>query len=116
MYVDPAGGVIVYLDQEGRGAGIAAKAAAYRAEGHGIGTFAFYRERFQQTDLRDYGPAADALREMGITQARCLTNNPDKIAALTEVGIAVTRIPLVVTAHPDAAPYLEAKRSEGQML
>jgi 3,4-dihydroxy 2-butanone 4-phosphate synthase/GTP cyclohydrolase II len=111
------GGLVIYLDQEGRGAGISAKAAAYRAAQHEqIDTFTHYESSGLPSDLRTYGETAGALLSLGITSIRLLTNNPDKVESLRRAGLHVRRVPLVVQTAPEALPYLEAKRSRGHLL
>ncbi|WP_280456868.1 GTP cyclohydrolase II [Nocardia carnea] len=105
-------GVLVYLEQEGRGAGLIAKALGYReAERTGTDTFTAYRNLGYPEDARSYAHAAAGLRKLGLTRVRLLTNNPDKVAALRAADIAVTPEPLYTPPLSErAAAYLEAKR------
>ncbi|WP_280422825.1 GTP cyclohydrolase II [Nocardia carnea] len=105
-------GVLVYLEQEGRGAGLIAKALGYReAERTGADTFTAYRNLGYPEDSRSYAQAADSLRKLGLTRVRLLTNNPDKVAAVRAANIAVTAEPLHTPPLSErAAAYLEAKR------
>lgn len=106
-------GVLVYLDQEGRGAGLVAKARGLReAERTGADTFTAYTRLGYPEDARSFRLAAAAIAELGLRRVRLLTNNPDKAAALTDLGVAVTVVPL--TTRPRSArarKYLQDKRA-----
>ncbi|MFE3445018.1 GTP cyclohydrolase II [Nocardia sp. NPDC059180] len=105
-------GVLIYLEQEGRGCGLVAKAHGYReSERSGADTFTSYERLGLPADARTYTHAATSLLELGLTRVRLLTNNPDKVAALRDAAIEVTAVPLATTPLSDrAAQYLEAKR------
>lgn len=105
-------GVLVYLEQEGRGLGLIAKAQGYGvAERAGVDTFAAYRSLGFPEDARGYAHAADSLRKLGLTRVRLLTNNPEKVEAVRAAGIDVTIEPLYTPPLSErAAAYLEAKR------
>ncbi len=103
-------GVLVYLQQEGRGIGLANKMRAYRLQDQGFDTVdANHRLGFQD-DERLLSEGGQMLRAMGFSQARLMTNNPRKIAALTEVGIEVVeRVPLQVGETDENKHYLAVK-------
>ncbi|WP_336082586.1 GTP cyclohydrolase II [Nocardia sp. SSK8] len=105
------GGVLVYLEQEGRGAGLLWKAIGYRtSEQLGIDTFDSYERLGLDPDIRRYEHVAKALLDLGIHQARLLTNNPEKVRALSEAGVAVEVIPLAIQLRTERGRrYLEAK-------
>lgn len=105
-------GVLVYLEQEGRGAGLIAKALGYReAERTGADTFTAYRNLGYPADARHYQHAADSLIKLGLTRVRLLTNNPDKVEALRAAGLTVLPEPLYTRPLSErAAAYLDAKR------
>lgn len=111
------GGVLIYLDQEGRGLGLKVKAKAYRlmAEEH-LDTFEAYEKMQYPDDARDYTEAAEILKELGLTDVTLLTNNPRKIDALRSCGIAVTHKPLRAQPTPATVAYLEAKKRHGHLL
>lgn len=110
-------GVVVYLDQEGRGSGLVAKARGYvHSQKTGADTFASYDALELPPDCRSYGAAADLLKDLGLQWIRLLTNNPDKIAALEQAGLKVEAEPLLVPVGKKAAEYLEAKRARGHRL
>ncbi|MFD3427067.1 GTP cyclohydrolase II RibA [Nocardia fluminea] len=105
-------GVLVYLEQEGRGAGLIWKARGYReSEQSGTDTFDSYRSLGLDPDTRRYEPAARAVRELELTRVRLLTNNPDKCRALTEAGITVEPVALTIALQSSRGrQYLQAKR------
>lgn len=103
-------GVLLYLRQEGRGIGLAEKLRAYNLQDRGFDTVDANLELGHAADARDYGVAARMLRELGVSAVKLMTNNPDKVSALTRLGIQVTaRVPLVVPARPENRSYLHAK-------
>jgi len=112
------GGFLFYLEQEGRGAGLLAKARAYRGyQLDGVDTFTHYREvQNIEEDVRGYEPVADFLVRSSITTVKVMTNNPEKIACLQEAGIQTKRVSLKVDHHPLASHYMGAKRSRGHKL
>ena len=104
------GGVLLYLDQEGRGIGLANKLRAYALQDAGLDTVDADQHLGFLPDERTYDAAAAMLRELGITRIRLLTNNPSKISALTSHGIDVVgRLPLVASVNPHNRRYLKAK-------
>jgi 3,4-dihydroxy 2-butanone 4-phosphate synthase/GTP cyclohydrolase II len=111
------GGVLIYLDQEGRGAGLRAKADAYRLnQEEGIDTYQAYEKLGLPPDLRDYADAAQMLIELELSSVRLLTNNPVKIEALEKAGLTVVRVPLQAKATPTTVAYLQAKKEHGHLL
>jgi GTP cyclohydrolase II len=111
------GGALIYLDQEGRGAGLRAKAEAYRMyQEDGLDTFQAYEKLGLPSDARDYADAVRFLKDRGIEWVRLLTNNPGKIEALEEAGFKVERVPLQATPTPVNVAYLEAKKRHGHLL
>ncbi|RIH75843.1 Riboflavin biosynthesis protein RibBA [Calidithermus terrae] len=104
-------GVLVYLRQEGRGIGLINKIRAYALQDTGLDTVEANLALGFPPDLRDYGVAAQILREMGVRRLRLLTNNPRKVQALRGFGLEVLeRVPLRAGDNPHNAKYLEAKR------
>lgn len=114
---DAGAGVLVYLQQEGRGIGLANKMRAYRLQDQGFDTVeANHRLGFEDDErlLRDGG---DILRALGFTQARLLTNNPRKLAALTDAGVEVVeRVPLAMEPNPENINYLRVKAAKSGHL
>jgi GTP cyclohydrolase II len=111
------GGVLLYLAQEGRGIGLANKLRAYRLQDDGHDTLDADGMLGFESDERDYAVAGTMLRDLGIGRVRLMTNNPDKLAALTESGIdVVERIPLQASVNPHNHRYLDAKRERARHL
>ena len=111
------GGVLLYLDQEGRGIGLANKLRAYAIQDTGLDTVDADRHLGFHADERNYDVAAALLRELGIARIRLLTNNPRKIDALKQHGIDVVgRLPLVAPTNSHNERYLRAKRERSGHL
>ncbi|MCH5284931.1 MAG: bifunctional 3,4-dihydroxy-2-butanone-4-phosphate synthase/GTP cyclohydrolase II [Akkermansiaceae bacterium] len=105
------GGVILYLRQEGRGIGLAAKLHAYKLQEQGLDTVDANIKLGFPPDLRDYGVGAQILRDLGIRRLRLLTNNPCKIVGLSGHGLEITeQVPLSIPPHDDNRRYLDTKR------
>jgi len=105
-------GVLIYLPyQEGRGIGLFRKIKAYALQDQGLDTVDANLEQGQPIDARDYAFAGEILQDLGLTRIRLMTNNPEKIEALSAAGIEVVeRIPLIVSPSPHNKAYLETKR------
>jgi len=111
------GGVILYLDQEGRGIGLGNKLRAYRLQAAGLDTIEADRRLGFGADGRDFTAARTMLVQLGIRQVKLLTNNPAKVAALDGDGLSVTeRLPLAGRINPHNARYLQTKRDRGGHL
>ncbi|MEA9587397.1 GTP cyclohydrolase II RibA [Xanthomonas sp. WHRI 10064A] len=107
---DLGGGVLLYLDQEGRGTGIAAKMRAYGYQHAGLDTIDADAQLGFGPDERRYGSAVAMLRGLGIGRIRLLTNNPAKAERLRAAGIAVEdRIPITGDITPENEQYLRTK-------
>jgi GTP cyclohydrolase II len=89
MAEDPAGGVLLYLAQEGRGIGLVNKLRAYTLQDRGLDTLDANRALGYGADERNFLVAATMLHELGLTRVRLLTNNPDKLSGLAACGIEV---------------------------
>ena len=106
-------GVVVYLRQEGRGIGLINKIKAYALQEKGADTIQANQMLGLGIDNRTYGAAADLLRTLGVQSVKLMTNNPDKLAQLAELGIEVTgRVPVVIASNPHSARYLKVKRDQ----
>lgn len=102
---------LIYLKQEGRGIGLAAKVRAYALQDDGFDTYDANVVLGFPADLRTYEIAATILHRLDMTTVRLLTNNPDKVAELTRNRICVSEvIPLVAGLHRENRRYLETKR------
>jgi GTP cyclohydrolase II len=105
------GGILLYLDQEGRGNGIANKIRAYKLQSQGYDTYDADEVLGFEADQRRFDFAAAMLKELGIGKVRLMTNNPEKIAALARAGLEVISDHRVL-GRPTAenVSYLAAKR------
>lgn len=104
-------GVVIYLRQEGRGIGLSNKIRAYELQARGHDTVDANRLLGLPDDARDYQPAAALLEHLEVESIRLMTNNPEKVQALTALGVRVAgRAPAIVRPNPFSAPYLDAKR------
>jgi 3,4-dihydroxy 2-butanone 4-phosphate synthase/GTP cyclohydrolase II len=114
MMVEREGrGIILYMRQEGRGIGLAAKLMAYDLQDHGRDTVEANIELGYRDDLRDYGIGAQILAELGVHHMRLLTNNPKKIVGLQSYGLdVVERVPIESAPNEVNAFYLETKRDK----
>lgn len=103
-------GAVVYLDQEGRGIGLTNKIRAYELQDRGRDTVEANEELGFGADERCYDDAAHILRDLEVAAIRLLTNNPKKVAGLTELGITIDqRVPLAVEPNPHNNAYLNVK-------
>jgi GTP cyclohydrolase II len=108
-----AGGVVLYLRQEGRGIGIINKLKAYNLQDMGLNTVDANLHLGLEVDARQYDIALQMLEALGIDKIRLLTNNPDKIEAFEQSGILlVDRVPLIVKPNADNLNYLETKKKD----
>jgi GTP cyclohydrolase II len=107
------GGVLIYLDQEGRGIGLANKIKAYALQEHGRDTVDANKELGFDADLRDYSVAAGILTFLRIKKIKLITNNPQKMKGLEGDGIEIIeRIPLNTAPNKFNKHYLETKKKK----
>ncbi|MCA1828777.1 MAG: bifunctional 3,4-dihydroxy-2-butanone-4-phosphate synthase/GTP cyclohydrolase II [Myxococcales bacterium] len=119
MIEDAGKGVLVYLDQEGRGIGLVNKLKAYNLQDEGHDTVEANQKLGFKADLRDYGIGAQILRDVGVRRLRLMTNNPKKIDGLKRLYDleVVERVPIEVGHGPENAGYLQVKRDKmGHLL
>ena len=111
-------GVIVYLDQEGRGIGLVNKLRAYELQDAGHDTVEANEKLGFKSDLRNYGVGAQILLDLGVRSIRVLTNNPMKLVGLRGYGLEIVdRVRIAAPSTDDNASYLETKRTKmGHLL
>ncbi|MCX6330018.1 MAG: bifunctional 3,4-dihydroxy-2-butanone-4-phosphate synthase/GTP cyclohydrolase II [Bacteroidia bacterium] len=106
-------GVIIYLNQEGRGIGLFNKIKAYRLQDEGMDTVQANLKLGFGEDERDYGVGASIMRELGLGKIRLISNNPVKRAGLEGYGIKIVEtIPLIIESNPHNKFYLETKANK----
>jgi len=111
-------GVLLYLNQEGRGIGLANKMRAYSLQDQGFDTVEANHRLGFEDDERDFRIGSEILKRMGFSSVRLMTNNPAKVAMMAAQGIAVAeRVPLMVGRGEHNAAYLDTKaRKSGHLL
>jgi len=106
-------GILLYEQQEGRGIGLMAKLKAYELQDQGLDTVQANEKLGFAADCRDYDLAAEALKLLGVSRVRLMTNNPDKVAALESAGITVTeRVSAEVETQESFERYLRTKQEK----
>ncbi|MDO8999096.1 MAG: bifunctional 3,4-dihydroxy-2-butanone-4-phosphate synthase/GTP cyclohydrolase II [Bacteroidota bacterium] len=112
--IEKAGkGVIVYMNQEGRGIGLLNKLKAYKLQENGRDTVEANIELGFKMDERDYGIGAQILRDLGVSKIKLLTNNPKKRAGLIGYGLEIVEnLPIIVEPNTHNAKYLQTKKDK----
>ncbi len=106
-------GVLLYLNQEGRGIGLGNKLRAYELQDQGLDTVEANERLGFKADQRDYGIGAQILRDLGVQAMRLLTNNPRKFVGLEGYGLSVSgTVPLEVSTSAFARAYLRTKKEK----
>jgi len=109
--------MLLYLNQEGRGIGLANKMRAYSLQDQGFDTVEANHRLGFEDDERDFRIGADILKSLGFTKVRLLTNNPAKIAMMEKAGVSVTeRVPLKVGETAHNRNYLATKAAKSGHL
>ena len=110
-------GVLLYLRQEGRGIGLINKLRAYELQDQGFDTVDANNRLGLPTEARDFPVAARMLALLGVSKIRLMSNNPDKVAAITAQGVLVAeRVPHQLPANPHNERYLATKRDRSGHL
>ena len=110
---DEGRGVLLYMRQEGRGIGLAAKIHAYKLQEEGYDTVEANIKLGFPMDLRDYGMGAQMLHDIGVRKIRLMTNNPKKVVGLEGHSLEIVeQLGIISEAHPDNARYLATKREK----
>ncbi|MGZ3845554.1 MAG: bifunctional 3,4-dihydroxy-2-butanone-4-phosphate synthase/GTP cyclohydrolase II [Flavisolibacter sp.] len=106
-------GVILYMNQEGRGIGLLNKLKAYRLQEQGMDTVEANLHLGFSMDQRDYGVGAQILRHLGITKLKLITNNPKKRVGLVGYGLEIVEnVPIRIAPNPYNEKYLKTKRDK----
>ena len=106
-------GVVLYMNQEGRGIGLLNKLKAYKLQEQGMDTVEANLELGFAMDERDYGVGAQILRELGISKMKLMTNNPRKRAGLLGYGLEVVEsVKIEIASNPHNEKYLQTKRDK----
>jgi 3,4-dihydroxy 2-butanone 4-phosphate synthase/GTP cyclohydrolase II len=106
-------GVLLYLNQEGRGIGLANKIRAYSLQDEGFDTVEANERLGFPADKREYGVSVRILVDLGVHSVRLLSNNPLKLAGVAGVGLSVSeRIPIEIPATDDTRRYLKTKKEK----
>nr|MBP7478754.1 GTP cyclohydrolase II [Chitinophagales bacterium] len=113
-YIEKNGqGIVLYMQQEGRGIGLLNKLKAYKLQEVGRDTVEANLELGFQMDQRDYGIGAQILRNLGISKMKLMTNNPKKRVGLIGYGLEVVEnIPIEIVPNPHNEKYLMTKRDK----
>jgi 3,4-dihydroxy 2-butanone 4-phosphate synthase/GTP cyclohydrolase II len=110
---DEGRGVLLYLNQEGRGIGLANKIRAYELQDEGFDTVEANERLGFKADQRDYGMGVQILRELGIHSMRLLSNNPRKLVGIEGYGLSVSEwLPLEIPASDSTRRYLKTKKDK----
>lgn len=113
MVEEEGKGVILYMNQEGRGIGLLNKLRAYKLQEEGRDTVEANLELGFSQDERDYGVGAQILRQMGITKIKLISNNPRKRAGITGYGLEIVEtVPIEIASNKHNKKYLETKRDK----
>ncbi|MEZ5069044.1 MAG: GTP cyclohydrolase II, partial [Bacteroidia bacterium] len=112
--IEEAGkGVIVYMNQEGRGIGLLNKLKAYKLQEGGKDTVEANQALGFKPDERDYGVGAQILRDLGVSKIKLMTNNPTKRAGLIGYGLEIVEVvPLEIASNEHNKLYLQTKRDK----
>lgn len=106
-------GVIVYMNQEGRGIGLLNKLKAYKLQEQGRDTVEANIELGFKADERDYGVGAQILRDLGVSKMKLMSNNPVKRVGLIGYGLEITEnIPIIIPSNPHNEKYMQTKKNK----
>jgi 3,4-dihydroxy 2-butanone 4-phosphate synthase/GTP cyclohydrolase II len=106
-------GVLLYLQQEGRGIGLANKIRAYELQDEGFDTVEANERLGFEADQRDYGMGVQILRELGVRSMRLLSNNPRKLVGIEGYGLSISEwLPLEIPASESTRRYLKTKKEK----
>ena len=110
-------GIVLYMDEEGRGLGLTTKVQALANKNKGLDTFEAVRFLGKPEDVRDFLAAANIIKDLGIASVQLITNNPAKISSLQRQGVVVnSRIAIEIPATDETRRHLLAKKQAGHFL
>jgi 3,4-dihydroxy 2-butanone 4-phosphate synthase/GTP cyclohydrolase II len=113
LIADEGRGILLYLNQEGRGIGLANKIRAYELQDEGFDTVEANERLGFKADQRDYGMGVQMLRELGVKSMRLLSNNPRKLVGIEGYGLSVSEwLPLEIPASESTRRYLKTKKEK----
>ncbi len=113
MVEEEGNGIVLYMNQEGRGIGLLNKLKAYHLQEQGLDTVEANIELGFKADERDYGIGAQIIRDLGIQKVKLISNNPQKKTGLSGYGIEITQnIPLIVSTNKHCKVYMETKKKK----
>jgi len=113
MIQDEGKGVVLYMNQEGRGIGLLNKLKAYKLQEEGLDTVDANIELGFKMDERDYGIGAQILRDLGVSKMKLISNNPKKRTGLIGYGLEIVEnVPIITSPNPHNAEYLNTKREK----
>ena len=106
-------GVVLYMNQEGRGIGLINKLKAYKLQEEGMDTVQANLALGLPMDSRDYGVGAQILRDLSISKIRLISNNPQKRVGLLGYGLEIVeQVPIEIQPNPHNEKYLQTKRDK----
>ena len=113
VFLDEGRGILLYLNQEGRGIGLANKIRAYELQDEGFDTVEANERLGFKADQRDYGVGVQILRALGVCSMRLLSNNPRKLVGIEGYGLTISEwMPLEIPAHDGTQRYLKTKKEK----
>ena len=108
-------GVVLYMNQEGRGIGLLNKLKSYKLQEQGLDTVEANIQLGFKMDERDYGVGAQILRDLGIAKLKLLTNNPKKRTGLISYGLEIVEnVPVITCTNEHNEKYLKTKKDKMQ--
>lgn len=110
--ISEEGGVLIYLNQEGRGIGLFNKIEAYSLQDKGRDTVEANQDLGFEPDERSYTPATEIMESFGLEKIKLLTNNPEKVEKVEEAGFQVERVGLQTEVYRENRGYLETKKDK----
>ncbi len=116
-HIGKNGGILIYLDQEGRGIGLANKIKAYELQDRGLDTVEANEKLGYKNDLREYNAAKCVLEYFKLKKIRLMTNNPEKMDGIRSNGIEIIeRIPIIAKTTEENREYLQTKKNKMKHL